>query len=119
MDLDKNIENTFHLINQVRCSPQQFVDKYRQNANNYKDKIFKDKIKTREGVSAFLDLINDLKNRQSSNNKLKWCYGLHMIADQQARKLGQNGLLTTDSTSIHKSLLERSKEYTVVKGKLS
>ncbi len=88
MDLDKNIENTFHLINQARCSPHEFVDKYRENIKNYNDKIYKNKIKTREGVAAFLDLIGDLKNRQGSNNKLKWCYGLHMIADEQARRLG-------------------------------
>jgi hypothetical protein len=42
-----------------------------------------------------------------------------MIADEQARKLGENGLVTTEGSKIHQSLLERSKEYTVIKGKLS
>jgi hypothetical protein len=31
-----------------------------------------------------------------------------MIADQQARKLGESGLITTEGTSNHKTLLERS-----------
>jgi uncharacterized protein YkwD len=42
-----------------------------------------------------------------------------MIADEQARRLGENGLATTEGSSLHRSLQERAREYTVVKGKLS
>lgn len=47
MNLDKNIENTFHLINHVRSSPSEFISKYQNATNIYNDKILRDKVKTR------------------------------------------------------------------------
>lgn len=95
MDLDKIIDSTFNLINQVRHDPYAFLQKYAPLDNQYQGKIFKDKIKTREGANALHDLLDDLRNRPPIDQKLQWCFGLHMVADQQARKLGENGLLTT------------------------
>jgi uncharacterized protein YkwD len=119
MNLDRNIESAFHLINQVRCTPTDFASKHQQTANHYNGKIFRNTIKTREGVAAFNDLIADLTKRHSIHSPLKWSFGLHMIADEQARRLGEAGLVTTEGSSCHVSLQERSKEYAVVKGKLS
>lgn len=81
MNLDKNIENAFHLINQIRTNPQEFVDRHRDFSQYYKDKVFKERVKTREGVFAFSELINDLRARDRNARKLKWSFGLHMIAD--------------------------------------
>lgn len=85
MNLNKNLENAFNTINQVREHPAIFIEKFREFIPKYEGKIFKNKIKTREGEAAINDLMSDLRNRQNNANKLKWCFGLHMIADQIAR----------------------------------
>jgi len=40
-------------------------------------------------------LLNDLNQKKSIENKLKWSFGLHMIADQQAKLLATHDLVTT------------------------
>jgi hypothetical protein len=60
-----------------------------------------------------------LKARNKIEQPLKWSFGLHMVADAQAKRLGVEGLLTTETTNNHQKLPERIKEYAVVKGKLS
>ncbi len=42
-----------------------------------------------------------------------------MIADQQARKLGENGLLTTEGHQLHVPLPQRIKDFAIVKGRIS
>lgn len=42
-----------------------------------------------------------------------------MAADEQAIKLGDNGLITTDGTKFHNPLPQRCKQYGVVRGRLS
>lgn len=42
-----------------------------------------------------------------------------MAADAQAKKLGVDGLLTTEATNDHRKLPQRVKDYAVVKGKLT
>jgi hypothetical protein len=42
-----------------------------------------------------------------------------MIADQQARKLGEYGLLTTEGHQLHLPLPQRIKDFAVVKGRIS
>ncbi len=46
-------------------------------------------------MSALHDLIANLKNTPAGMPSLKWCFGLHMIADEQAKKLGSGGIVTT------------------------
>ena len=60
---------------------------YGNALDRYNGKIFRDRVKTREGDHALRDLLNDLRERPAIDRKLKWCFGLHMIADQQARRL--------------------------------
>ncbi len=81
MNEDKRIDEVFNLINQVRSNPAEFVHTYTPLFKQYNNKIFKDRIKTREGAEALNDLITDLKNRRPTYKKLQWCFGLHMIAD--------------------------------------
>lgn len=87
MNLDRNIQDSFHTINAVRASPSLFLNKYQQELPSYNAKIYKDKVKTREGVSALKDLLSDLSSRQAITQPLKWSFGLHMVADEQARSL--------------------------------
>ena len=42
-----------------------------------------------------------------------------MAADEQAIKLGDNGLITTENTRHHVQLPERCKQYGIVRGRLS
>jgi len=42
-----------------------------------------------------------------------------MAADEQAARLGQNGLYTTEGTSMYRALPQRVQDYAVVKGKLT
>jgi len=42
-----------------------------------------------------------------------------MAADEQAIKLGDNGLITTDGTRDHIPLPERCKKYGVIRGRLT
>jgi hypothetical protein len=104
MDLDRNIDDVFQLVNRVRSNPGEFVGKYASDADRYEGKIFKESIKTREGVEALNDLFQDLKSRNRVEHALKWCFGLHMVADAQAKKLGMGGLLTTDGSTDHRAL---------------
>lgn len=119
MSEDKRIDDVFTTINQVRTNPAEFVHNYTALFKQYQGKIFKDRIKTREGPEALNDLITDLKNRRPTLNGLQWCFGLHMIADQQARRLSEYSLLTTEGHSSHQSLTERAKDFVTVKGKIS
>ena len=41
-----------------------------------------------------------------------------MAADEQASILGENGLVTTESTPFFKTLPERVGEYSIVRGRL-
>lgn len=50
MNLNKNIQDTFHLINRARTHPRQLADKYNEHKSEYNDKIFRNSVKTREGV---------------------------------------------------------------------
>jgi hypothetical protein len=84
---DRRIDDAFNAINQVRANPAEFVHNYTSLFKEYNGKIYKDHIKTREGAEALNDLITDLKARRPTPNGLQWCFGLHMIADQQARRL--------------------------------
>lgn len=116
---DKRIDDAFNAINQVRANPAEFVHNYTSLFKEYNGKIYKDHIKTREGAEALNDLITDLKARRPTPNGLQWCFGLHMIADQQARRLSEYGLLTTEGHSSHQSLPERAKDFVIAKGKIS
>jgi len=95
MNLDKNIETVFNLLNQARSSPGDLINKYKSLASNFSGRIYKDRIKTREGVAAVDDLLNDLRTRQRITDKLKWSFGLHMLADQKARLLCEGNSATT------------------------
>lgn len=119
MNFDTLIDDAFNHINSVRSKPQQLLHTYAPLINNYDGKIYKDKIRTREGVNALHDLLDDLTTRKGNSDALKWCFGLHMIADQQARRLGQNGWLTTEGQPNHTSLPDRAKEYAIITGKVS
>jgi hypothetical protein len=63
--------------------------------------IYRENVKTREGVNAVQNLINELQQKQPIQRRLKWSFALHMAADEQAIKLGDNGLTTTDGTKFH------------------
>lgn len=119
MSQDRVIDDVFTTINQVRANPAEFVHNYTALFKQYQGKIFKDHLKTREGAEALNDLITDLKARRPTPNGLQWCFGLHMIADQQARRLSQYNLLTTEGHSSHQSLPERAKDFVTAKGKIS
>ena len=96
MNSDRIIDDTFNCINRVRSNPEEFVNIYGRASEHYNGKIFRDRVKTREGEHALKDLLNDLRQRPAIGRKLQWCFGLHMIADQQARRLAQFGLVTTE-----------------------
>jgi uncharacterized protein YkwD len=119
MNSDKMIDDVFTLINQVRSDPQEYVHRFGDLLNHYQGKIYKDRIKTREGELALRDLLNDLRGRQGIDRKLQWCFGLHMIADQQARRLAQYDLVTTEGHSCHQPLTARIKDFAIVKGRIS
>lgn len=95
MNSDKVIDDAFNMINRVRSDPQEFVHTYGKDLDQYNGKIFRDKIKTREGDHALRDMLNDLRGRSGLDRKLKWCFGLHMVADQQARRLAEFNVVTT------------------------
>ena len=42
-----------------------------------------------------------------------------MIADQQARRLAENNLVTTEGHFSHQTLPSRAKDFAIVKGKIS
>ena len=119
MNDNDRIDEVFTLINDVRANPANFVHTYTSLFKQYNGKIYKDKIKTREGVQALNDLITDLKNRRPIQNKLQWSFALHMLADEQARKLSNKNILSTSNLSDHKSLPERAKNFAIVKGRIS
>lgn len=104
MNLDKNIETVFKLLNQARSSPEDVINKYKSLASGFNNRIYKDRIKTREGVAAVDDLLNDLRTRQRISEKLKWSFGLHMLADQKARLLCEGNCVTTEGTASHRGL---------------
>lgn len=58
-------------------------------------------------MRALDDLLNDLKNRPDLNQRLKWSFALHLVADDQASILGEQGLVTTEGTRYYKSLPDR------------
>lgn len=119
MNVERLVDDAFHQLNQVRSSPHEYAEIYAQLTNRYKGKIFRDRIKTREGVAAVNDLVATLNARKSCPNHLKWSFALHMAADEQARKLGGNGLLTTEGTLHHKILPDRCKQFSVLRGRVS
>ena len=87
MNSDRIIDDTFNCINRVRSNPAEFVHVFGNLLNQYNGKIYKDRVKTREGDHALRDLLNHLRDLRGIDRKLQWCFGLHMIADQQARRL--------------------------------
>ena len=104
MNLDKNIETVFNLLNQARASPEDLISKYKSIGSNFNGRIYKDRIKTREGVTAVDDLLTDLGSRKRVSEKLKWSFGLHMLADEKARLLSESNSVTTEGTSLHRTL---------------
>ena len=119
MNSDKIIDEAFNAINHVRSNPEQYVHTYGNALDSYNGKIFRDRVKTREGDHALRDLLNDLRTRSPVERKLQWCFGLHMVADQQARRLAEHNLVTTEGHECHQSLPQRVKDYAIVKGKIS
>ena len=47
MDSDKVIDDAFNTLNQVRVHPHDAAARYSSVLNNYNNKIFRDKVKTR------------------------------------------------------------------------
>ena len=119
MNSDRIIDDTFNCINRVRTNPEEFVHTYGNALGHYNGKIFRDRVKTREGDHALRDLLNDLRQRSALEKKLKWSFGLHMIADQQARRLAQFDLVTTEDHECHQTLPQRVKDFAIVKGRIS
>lgn len=119
MDLDKAVDEIFTLLNRVRSDPRNAAQQMLSLKERYSDKMYNQNIKTREGVAALYDLLTDLKSRPKNNNNLKWSFALHMVADEQAKLLGENGLLTTEGSNMHKSLPLRCEPYAVIDGRLS
>ncbi len=104
MHHDRLIEELFTTINQLRQSPTDAVHRFQHLDSLYSGKIFRGRFKTREGPTAVKDLLYDLKSRHGNDQKLKWSFGLHMIADEKARILGENGLSTTEGSMHHQTL---------------
>lgn len=88
-------------LNKVRTEPQAEAVYYENARSLYNGLIYRENVKTREGANALQNLVNELRNRQPIPRKLKWSFALHMAADEQAIKLGDNGLITTDGTRDH------------------
>jgi len=49
MDSDRVIDDAFNLLNQVRTHPHDAAARLSSTLNQYNQKIFRDKVKTREG----------------------------------------------------------------------
>lgn len=47
MQIDKVIDDTFHLLNRIRSNPVEFAQAYSQLSKNYNGKVYRDSIKTR------------------------------------------------------------------------
>ena len=119
MHLERSIEDVFAQINRVRHSPHDYALHHQDIESHYQGKLFRGRFKTREGPKAAKDLLYDLKNRHSNEHPLKWSFGLHMLADEKARLLGETGLSTTEGSSHHRSLPQRASDYVVLKGRVS
>ena len=113
MHLERSIEDVFTQINRVRHSPVAYAQDNQNIQSLYQGKVFRDRFKTREGPKAAKDLLYDLKNRQNNDHSLKWSFGLHMLADQKARLLGETGLATTEGSPHFKSLPDRASDFPI------
>lgn len=119
MDSDKVIDDTFNQLNMVRSNPADSLHTFSNLLTHYNGRIYNDKVKTKEGDQALRDLLNDLRQRSPIQRKLQWCFGLHMIADRQARRLAEFNLVTTEGHDSHQSLPDRIKDFAIVKGRIS
>jgi uncharacterized protein YkwD len=119
MDFEHILEDMYLQLNEVRQHPRDAAAVLSRLGSAYNGKFFKNTIKTREGPQALNSLLQDLTLRAPTPQKLKWCFALHMAADEQARLLGFNGLYTTEGTNSYRSLPDRVKQFGIVKGRLS
>lgn len=103
----------------MRLHPRGVTQRINHLKSAYNGNLFDNKVKTREGVRALDDLLNDLKNRPDINQRLKWSFALHLAADDQASILGEQGLVTTEGTRYHKSLPDRVQEYAIIRGRIT
>ncbi len=69
-------------------------------------------------MGAVEDAIRDISGKRENRNKLRWSYALHLAADEQALRLGENGLVTTEDTPYHRPLTDRCKNFAVIRGRL-
>ena len=119
MDFEHILDNLYLHLNDCRMRPHQASHHLQSLRPAYNGNLFKNKVKTREGVAALDNLIQDLQHRPEHNNRLKWSFALHLAADEQASVLGEEGILTTEGTRFHRSLPDRLKDYAIVKGRLT
>lgn len=60
-----------------------------------------------------------MNSRHDINQRLKWSFALHLAADEQASILGEQGLITTEGTRMHRALPDRIQQYAIVRGRIS
>lgn len=81
MSLEKSIDLMYAGLNKVRTEPQQQALYYDNVKSLYNGLIYRGNVKTREGINAVQNLVNELQQRQPLQKRLKWSFALHMAAD--------------------------------------
>lgn len=84
MDFEHVLDELYSRLNEIRLHPRETAAYLTQLKSSYNGKLFKNKVKTREGSNALMDLIGDFAQRKPILNRLKWSFALHMAADDQA-----------------------------------
>lgn len=71
----------FQNVNEIRLHPEAVAQQINHLRPAYNGNVFNNRIKTREGIRALDNLIQDLHNRQPNYQRLKWSFALHLAAD--------------------------------------
>ena len=88
MDFEHILEDMFQNVNEIRLHPQAVAQQINHLRPAYNGNVFNNRIKTREGIRALDNLLQDLYNRHPNYQRLKWSFALHLAADEQASVLG-------------------------------
>lgn len=81
MDFEHILDDLYTQLNNCRTNPREAANKLSQLKADYNGKLFRQKVKTREGAAALDNLIHDLSTRAPVPHKLQWSFALHMAAD--------------------------------------
>ena len=118
MDFEHILDDLYMRLNECRTRPHHVASQMQSLRSAYNGNLLRNKIRTREGPIALENLLNDLRHRREHDNKLKWSFALHLVADEHASLLGEQGILNTEGTRWYRSLPERLRDFAIIKGKV-